>query len=233
MESAKLYSFKCRGRSIKYNPYTSKQEKDILLVCSTGVPEEIDLALKICGIGENDIKFLTQDEKIVALYKLREVSVGDEMPAKFVCPHCQQPTETTINITDIYKEPKKQSKWIKDPGLAHPVPEQCFAEGYGDLDYDKYLVLKNNLTDYIGAFNFDPEVRCQCCGKITNLNISDIKFVLANMSEESLTSMYKTYASLVFNGRFSLQDIDSMYPFERMIYIAQIKQLIDERNKAR
>ena len=233
MVTPNLYSFKVRGRTIKYSPYTSRQEKDILLSCSTGVYEEIDLALKICGIQDKDIEFLTPDEKLVTLYKLREVSVGDEMPAKFTCPHCGHPSETVISITDVYKEPVKASKWIKDPGIANPKPEDCFKEGYGDLDYDKYLKLKSNLKDYISTFNFNPEVRCASCGKTTNLNISNIKFVLANMSEESITSLYKTYTGLVFNGRFSLADIDSMYPFERMIYIAQIKQLIEERNKAR
>lgn len=228
-----LYSFKARGRTIKYSPYTSRQEKDILLACSTGVQDEVDLALKICGLADKDIGYLTPDEKIVALYKLREVSVGDEMPAKFTCPHCGQPSETVISITDIYKEPTKKSRWIKDPGIANPRVEDCFAEGYGDLDYDKYLKLKTSIKDYVSSFNFDPEVRCAQCGKTTSLNISNLKFVLANMSEESITSLYKTYTSLVFNGKFSLADIDSMYPFERMIYIAQIKQLIEERNKAR
>lgn len=233
MPTPNLYSFKARGRTIKYTPYTSRQEKDMLLACSTGSPDELDLALKICNIADKDIKYLTQDEKIVTLYKLREVSVGDDMPAKFVCPHCGQPSETVISITGVHREPSKKSHWIKDPGLASPKVEECFNEGYGDLDYDVYLKLKTNIKDYISTFNFDPEVRCQSCGKTTNLNISNLKFVLANMSEESTISIYKTYTSLVFNGRFSLADIDSMYPFERMIYIAQIKELIEARNKAR
>lgn len=228
-----LYSTKFRNHKVEFQPYTSRQEKDILLACSTGVHDEIDQALVICGIQDKIIRFLTLDEKIVLLYKLREVSVGDEMPAKFVCPHCHQPVETYIKIGDVFVEPKKKSPWVRDPGIADAAPEACFKEGYGDLDYDRYLFLKNNIKDYISTFNFNPEVRCSACGNSTNLNISNPKFVLANMSEESITSLYKSYTSLVFNGRFSLQDIDSMYPFERMIYIAQIKQLIEERNKAR
>lgn len=228
-----IYYTKFRGFTVEYRPYTSQQEKDILLSCSTGTAEELDQALSICNIAKSVIKRLTIDEKISLLFKLREVSVGDQLPARYTCPHCNQMVETSIGLSDIHKEPKKRSKWIKDPGVNNPRIEDCFNEGYGDLDYDKYLSLKDNIKDYITTFNFDPEVRCHSCGKTTNLNISDPKFVLSNMSEESITSLYKSYASLVFNGRFSLHDIDSMYPFERLIYIAQIKQLIDERNKAR
>lgn len=228
-----IYTFSPRGRDIKYQPYRTTQEKDILLACSTGAKEEIDMALNICGIDDADIEYMTDDEKKIMLLKLREVSVGDELPAKYVCPHCGQPVETHVSIPTLYHGPVKHTHWIKDPGIADPDPEACFTEGYGDLEYDKYIALKNNINDYISVFVFNPEVTCLSCGKATNLNISDPKFVLSSMSEESITSLYKTYTSLVFNGRFTLRDVDYMYPFERLIYISQIKQLIDERNKAR
>ena len=227
-----IYKFKARNHNITYQPYTSSQEKDILLGCSTGSSEEVDMALSICNIKPKDINFLTFDEKLMLLLKLREVSVGDELPARYTCPHCNGPVETSIAISMLYKEPKKKSKWIKDPGKVNPDIEECFIEGYNDLDYDKYLLLKNNINDYITTFDFNPEVTCPICGKTTRLNISGSKFILSNMSEESITSLYKSYASLTFNGHFTKIDIDSMYPFERMIFIAQVKQLIDERNKA-
>lgn len=126
-----LYSTKFRNHKVEFQPYTSRQEKDILLACSTGAEDEIDQALVICGITGKIIKFLTNDEKIVLLYKLREVSVGDEMPAKFVCPHCHQPVETYIKIGGVFLEPKKKSPWVQDPGIADAAPEACFKEGYG------------------------------------------------------------------------------------------------------
>lgn len=226
------YQFRTRGRTIVFKPYKTSQEKDILLSCASGADEEIELALRICEIPQKDINFLTDDEKKVLLLKLREVSVGEQLGTKFTCPHCGSPVETEITITDLYQAPKKTSKWIKDPGKRDVDPESCFVEGYGDLDYDKYLKLKDSIKDYISTFNFEPECRCPACGKTTNLSIDNAKYILSSMSEESITSLYKTYTSLVYNGKFSKVDIDSMYPFERLIFISQIKQLIEERNKA-
>ena len=37
-----LYSTKFRNHKVEFQPYTSRQEKDILLACSTGAHDEID-----------------------------------------------------------------------------------------------------------------------------------------------------------------------------------------------
>ena len=50
------------------------------------------------------------------------------------------------------------------------------------------------------------------------------------MAHESLESYYKTNFSLVQHHGWSLTEINEMIPWEREIYIALIKQYIEEEN---
>jgi uncharacterized HAD superfamily protein len=50
------------------------------------------------------------------------------------------------------------------------------------------------------------------------------------MAHESLESYYKTNFSLIHHHRYSLTEIENMIPWEREIYIALIKQHIEEEN---
>jgi hypothetical protein len=50
------------------------------------------------------------------------------------------------------------------------------------------------------------------------------------MAHESLESYYKTNFSLVQHHKYSLTEIENMIPWEREIYIALLKQYIEEEN---
>lgn len=225
------YFFTARGRKISYSPYTSVQEKEVLLACSDGTEEDLDLALRIFNISEDDIQYCTTDEKKALIYRLREVSVGEELPLRYTCDHCDAVNEARISLKDIILPPSKEHPLIIDKGIFNVDAESCFKDGYSDLDYDVYLKLKNNINDYITKFSFRVPIKCSACGAESILDISSTKFVLSNVSEETLVSMYKSYTSLIYNGRFSKQDIDSMYPFERTIYISQLTELIKEKRQ--
>jgi hypothetical protein len=50
------------------------------------------------------------------------------------------------------------------------------------------------------------------------------------MAHESLESYYKTNFSLIQHHKYSLTEIENMIPWEREIYIALLKQYIEEEN---
>ena len=50
------------------------------------------------------------------------------------------------------------------------------------------------------------------------------------MAHESLESYYKTNFSLVQHHKYSLTEIENMIPWEREVYIALLKQYIEEEN---
>ena len=55
-------------------------------------------------------------------------------------------------------------------------------------------------------------------------------FFRLGMAHESLESYYKTNFSLVQHHKYSLTEIENMIPWEREIYIALLKQYIEEEN---
>ena len=50
------------------------------------------------------------------------------------------------------------------------------------------------------------------------------------MAHESLESYYKTNFSLIQHHKYSLTEIENMIPWDREIYIALLKQYIEEEN---
>lgn len=51
------------------------------------------------------------------------------------------------------------------------------------------------------------------------------------MSHNTLENYYKSIASLTFYHKYSIKDIENMYPFERDMYIDLIIQFLEEKNK--
>jgi hypothetical protein len=50
------------------------------------------------------------------------------------------------------------------------------------------------------------------------------------MAHENLESYYKTNFQLVQHHKYSLTEIENMIPWEREVYIALLKQYIEEEN---
>lgn len=50
------------------------------------------------------------------------------------------------------------------------------------------------------------------------------------MAHETLESYYKTNFALIQHHKYSLTEIENMIPWEREVYIALLKQLIEEEN---
>jgi hypothetical protein len=50
------------------------------------------------------------------------------------------------------------------------------------------------------------------------------------MAHESLESYYKTNFQLVQHHKYSLTELENMIPWEREIYVALLKQYIEEEN---
>jgi len=50
------------------------------------------------------------------------------------------------------------------------------------------------------------------------------------MSEDSLTSIYQTYNEMIFHSHYTKQDIDSLYPFERIILFSLLNKTKEDLN---
>jgi len=184
--------------------------------------ENLDVALRICKVDITVIETLSHYEKLAFLYKLREISVGSELSVSFTCSRCNVGSENTVDIEHIIAEPECPSEHIKDQytkitnyNLHEYLNESKeYVQELYVMDFEDLLETVESNTV---KFDFLRQVICQKCTKTNYINIESTKFCIDVMSEDSLVSLYQSYNDLIFFGKYSKLDVDSMYPFERTI----------------
>ncbi len=56
-------------------------------------------------------------------------------------------------------------------------------------------------------------------------------FFILGLSHDNIENYYKTNSAIVYNNRFSLTELEEMFPFERQIYVALLINHIEEENE--
>lgn len=218
-------------RNFLLSPYTTIQEKEILLLSSFEI-DDLDRVLAICDISNEIVSKLSECEKKAMLYKLRCISVGDELKVRYMCS-CGNVNEPTISVDGIIENPQnKNDKFIDQ---YEPLTEDNFDAFLGycsdDLDIDEYEKLYEECENSIVKFNFKRKAVCPICKKETKIDISKNDFVVDNMSEDTLISIYQLTSDMVFHGKYTKTDIDGMMPFERTIFVGLLNKKREELNK--
>lgn len=213
--------FKIGEKEFLIHPYTSKQEKEILLLASFEVYdfERIFEVLNFhpkCGI-EN----LSDNEMKVLLYKFRDLSIGDEVEIRYTCDHCKHHNESTIEATNFIIPSLRNDEDIKKMNI--PVTDENLQEfvigtTVEDLDIDDFFKLKQRVKDNQIDFDFIKSTNCLRCRKEKTFDMSKTSYIFEIMSDDTLMTLYKSYHLLNFMGKYSKEDIDNMYPFERSIF---------------
>lgn len=216
------------------SPYNTKREKDILLMSSFGI-FNVNEVLRLLDVDIEIINSLSLNEKKCLLYKFRETSVGDEIEIKFKCTNCAKTSEGVLETTNF----DKQSLLNDDDILK--IDKEVTEENLKDflkndidileLDLDEYFNLIQRVKDNQTVFNFIKSCKCLNCKTDNFFDIGDEKYIIEHLSENNLHSLYKTYNNMIMFGNMSKQDIDSMYPFERTIFIGLINKTKEDMNK--
>lgn len=230
--------FKDFGYTIKIEPYTVAQEKELLFL-DTYYPEYnddiLDAALDILKVDSKLYSKLSHDEKVILLYKYREVSVDEKFAIHCVCPSCKMPIETEINITNIVNKAELKSDFVRDLKRL-PENEEDFQNNflinYEDLDIDTYENIYENISKYQTTNNFIRKFKCLSCSHESYINLNSNKMVISSLSESSIESIYNFYENLIFTGKWSKKDIDSLLPFERVIFSSLYNESVKKHNEA-
>ena len=230
--------FKDFGYTIKIEPYTVAQEKELLFL-DTYYPEYdddiLDAALDILKVDSKLYSKLSHDEKVILLYKYREVSVDEKFAIQCVCPSCKMPIETEVNITNIVKRAELKSDFVRDLKRL-PENEEDFQNNflinYEDLDIDTYENIYENISKYQTTNNFIRKFKCLSCSHESYINLNSNKMVISSLSESSIESIYNFYENLIFTGKWSKKDIDSLLPFERVIFSSLYNESVKKHNEA-
>lgn len=230
--------FDINGTIIKIEPYNTFKEKDVLMLCTHGIDGEtgLDSTLEILLPDQMDvIKNLNINEKKVLLYKLREISVGDEIDVKYVCSNCGQGNDGVIEATNFLIKSKRNDPDIKKlPGDFNEDKLQDYLnisqEEIDDLDIDEYENLIERVKDNQDSFSFIKSCSCLKCRTKKDFYLGDPKYIMEIMSEDTLMTLYKTYNHLVYFGKYTKQDVDSMLPFERTLFVGLLNKTKEDLN---
>lgn len=215
------------------SPFNTLQEKNILLYANED--ESLDIILKILKDNiktTEDIFKLSTNEKKALLYKLREISVGENINIRYKCSGCKKTTETAFSVVDVIEGDGVKNFDDIDLFEAYSEePEDYFInkEIIEELDVNKYdevigYILKNKVN-----FNFSKKCSCVMCGYEDLIRIDKPKFLLDNMSESDISTIYRVTSELIFNSHYTKQDIDGMLPFEREVFIGLLNQHIESK----
>jgi len=228
-----VLDYKECGKDIKISPYNTQQEKEMLLCLTMYENQSLDDALILCNVENNIIETLTTNEKKALLYRFREISIGDEINTKFECIHCKKANEAPVNISNIIESANIKNEHIIDcfKELTHDNFQDFVDINLEELDVDEYEDLYEETYNSITKFNFRKEIRCNLCGESNYTDISAPKFIIDNMSEDSVMSLYQTYNDLNYYGNYTKQDIDTLLPFERFILISLLNKSKEEINR--
>lgn len=250
-------------KSFIFKPYTSKDERELLISFSLNeekideeylrktlkfLSEFIDPKPNIDELSINEVKLL--------LLKLRGISVGEEIPVSDTCPHCGQPDDFNLNLEnliqngtvepiferddykiilkDTFIDSSEMIDYIysinfNDQNLINSEDILLFIDNMSPEDYDSLNEVINNFKV---TFNFYNYIKCIKCGEEIKRKMESPLFISSIMTEDSLLSFYTTISDMVYYGKYTKQDIDSMFPFERNVLYGMLKTKIDEYNQA-
>lgn len=210
-------------------PYTTKIEKDILLSLDFDILD-IDVYLDILNFRTEHE--LTEIEKKLILYKHREVSLGDDINVSYVCNKCKIRNDTAIELSNFVKPGSRNDsdiikiiKPVTDSNLSDFLKEKIDID---NLDIEEYEKLFQRVKDNQPTISFIKESKCINCKHIKYFDVSNTKYILETLSDDTLMTLYKTYSSLIFFGKYSKLDIDSMYGFERTIFLGLLNKLRED-----
>lgn len=215
-------------------PYTTKLEKEALLI-SQLVDDKLlalDEVLRIFKFEDGNktkISNLTLDEKKYLIYLYRSFSVGDIAKITFTCSGCSQISTNNLKIDTFSANEVIFDKTIRqlsyEPNednlndfLTSQYKKKHKIDDVYDLDVDEFEAILKYVKSTQMHVNFNKKTKCSNCGIEQNVNCGDVAFILDNISEVSISSLYELYNNLVENG-YSKLDIDSLIPFERGVLV--------------
>jgi len=194
----------------KLKPYTSKQEKEVLLADDLTPHEALAMLSPVTAMNEYEAMYL--------LMKLREQSVSDVAEGMIDCTTCSAMNEFQLDI-------------LPKTDLDGSIPIGIFEKLSDFIEDDDLSILECNRLQKImksnneKLLNLAREITCRvpsCNAKITvNLNPLQI------LSKSSLGSIYQEYYQFGKFLHYSNRDVDVLLPFERSLLFSLMKKDVE------
>jgi hypothetical protein len=201
-------------------PYNTKQEKEAVLY-SKSINFKTDKLLKILGIDEEDIKDLNDIQKQIVIFRLRYISVGEDIEFNYTCKNCKQYVPGIVNIDSFFDDfPHKDITlgYYTDEEIEHIIPE--------DLPITEYNELVEKHIENRKSFNTHKTVKCIMCNADNEVDINPVDVI----SKFSIQDIYKNISELTYYTNNGYNDVMNMLPFEREVFVALTNNIIEKEN---
>jgi len=95
------YNYSCliSGKKVKFRAWTTKEEKNYLILReSSNLSNESLFNTLIAPCLEDNTIELDENERQYLLVKIREISIGETFPIKFICDKCKEVNEQDVEL---------------------------------------------------------------------------------------------------------------------------------------
>ncbi len=189
---------------------TTSQEREALLVDDD---EDIRKILQIM----TDLIPINDLEAELFLLKIREISVGEDIDYIMTCSDCQTMNNFKVNVSDCWDLSINSYENEEYPvGLftsLESIINNTILEDMSLIEISKLEEFLNEQNDKI----YDPFITktCRKCDASMLIHV-DARAVISN---SNLSELYKDYINISMFTNNGKLDIDSLYPFEREIFV--------------
>jgi hypothetical protein len=194
-------------------PYNSLQEKNATLL---GLRDDKLSALDLCKILNISAK--NEIEAMALIFKARYVSVSEYIDYTHKCEKCSYNMTGSYKIDDLFfKEVPDESVPI---GLFENVEDILTKEDLSQIDIIEYnkielMIYNNNFK----IFNPEYSIKCIKCENIDKRTF----FPKDIVSAYDIQSIYNQYMDLSYFSSITKNDVDTMLPFEREVFVGLLQ----------
>lgn len=190
-----------------------------------------DFLSRLC---EYNIEKLSKIEKILLVWNIRALTLGDEFTVLYECPFCKRMTSSVVSIDNLCKF----GYLTKYNPFDSTISELDFkklnidfnSNLLEDLDFDIFAKFCSNSEDFFNIYCEKTELECAYCKKIAYDNYLTYKNCMKFLSEDNFQSLTRWINDLVYYGHFNRSDILDMTPIQRHLHIEYFKQIKKKEN---
>lgn len=176
---------------------------------------------------------LSKIERILLVWKIRALTIGDEISIVFKCPECKRVSQSIISVDSLCLYGDLVSKnFFKDNLISKDQLINLRIEDLDieDLDLEDFNVLQRNPERFFNVYETKTELKCSNCEYKVYDNLLTYENCLKFISEESFMSLTEWLNVLVYYGHLTRADILRMSPIQRMLEIKYFKKNKEKEN---
>ena len=159
-------NFKLGNKTLLVKPYTTELELDVLETLKFNDFEEEDLEPLVDYFLEKTVKKvpnLSKLEKILTIWFIRMITIGDEISIVFKCKNCGKTQNKVINLSDFINIPTLYSEDVKPKILSENEFALLNKDDELDEDMDIETYQNINLFDYYFIYKQKIMFNCGYC----------------------------------------------------------------------